>query len=188
VGDNGVATSGRVMLVAAPSKVPFYIAGGLLAVWAVLLAAWGISHAEFPGSPGRARFVMLTSFVLVAAAMTAAVVTGGEGAEEHAPEAGAAPPARGRTLALAADPAGALRFDETRAAVLAGRVTVRLTNDSTVEHNVTIVQGSKRLGATKTITESTDTLALELAPGDYVFFCSVAGHRESGMEGTLTVE
>jgi plastocyanin len=162
----GVTTSGWLMLAAAPSKVPFYIAGGLLVVWAVLLAAWGISHADFPGSPGRARLVMFTSFLLVAATMTAA----------------------GGTLALAADPAGALRFDKTRAAVLTGRVTVRLTNDSSVEHNVTIAQGSKTLAATKTITESTDTLALELAPGDYVFFCSVAGHRESGMQGTLTVD
>jgi plastocyanin len=176
------------MLAAAPSKVPFYVAGGLLAVWAVLLSAWGISHADFPGSGGRARLVMLTSFLLVAAAITTAVLTGGEGEEEHGAEAGAAPPATGRTLALAADPGGALRFDKTRAAVLGGRVTVRLTNDSTVEHNVTIAQGSKTLGGTKTITESTDRLALELAPGDYVFFCSVAGHRQSGMEGTLAVE
>jgi plastocyanin len=177
------------MLAAAPSKVPFYIAGGLLVVWAVLVAAWGISHADsFAGSPGRARFVMLTSLLLVAATMTAAVATGGEEAEERATEAGAAPPATGRTLALAADRGGAPRFDKTRAAVLAGRVTVRLTNDSTVEHNVTIAQGSKTLGATETITESTDTIALELAPGDFVFFCSVAGHRESGMEGTLTAE
>jgi plastocyanin len=176
------------MFAAAPSKVPFYIAGGLLVVWAVLLAAWGISHAEFPGSPGRARLVILSSFVLVAATVTAAVVTGGKEAEERGAEAGAAPPATGRTLALAADPGGAPRFDKERAAVLAGRVTVRLTNDSTVEHNVTIAGDSRTLGATETITESTDTLAVELAPGDYVFFCSVAGHRESGMEGTLTVE
>jgi plastocyanin len=176
------------MLAAAPSKVPFYIAGGLLVVWAVLLAAWGISHADFPGSASRARLVMLTSFLLVAATLTAAVVTGGEAGEEHAAEAGAAPAATGRTLALAADPGGALRFDKTRAAFLAGRIRVRLLNDSTVEHNVTIAQGSKTLGATKTITESTDTLALELARGDYVFFCSVVGHRQSGMEGTLTVE
>lgn len=176
------------MLAAAPSKVPFYIAGGLLVAWAVLLAASGISRADFPGSPGRARLVMLTSFLLVAATMTAAVVTGGEEAEEPAAEAGAAPPATGRALALAADPGGQLRFDKDRAAVLAGRVTVRLTNDSTVEHNVTIAQGSKTLGGTKTITESTGTFALKLAPGDYVFFCSVAGHRQSGMAGTLTVE
>jgi plastocyanin len=176
------------MLAAAPSKVPFYVAGGLLAVWAVLLAAWGISHADFPGSAGRARLVMLTSFLLVAAAITTAVLTGREQAEEPAAGAGAAPPATGRTLALAADPGGALRFDKRRAAVLAGRVTVRLTNDSTVEHNVTIAQGSKTLGATKTITGSRDASALELAPGDYVFFCSVVGHRESGMEGALKVE
>jgi hypothetical protein len=61
------------MFAAAPSKVPFYIAGGLLVVWAVLLAGWGIGHAEFPGSAGRARLVMLTSFLLVAATLTAAV-------------------------------------------------------------------------------------------------------------------
>ena len=67
MGDNPMTTSGRVMLAAAPSKVPFYTAGGLLVVCAVLLAAWGISHAEFPGSLGRARLVMLTSFLLVAA-------------------------------------------------------------------------------------------------------------------------
>ena len=96
-------TSGRAMLAAAPSKVPYYIAGGLLAAWAVLLAVWGITHTEFPGSPGRARLVVLTSALLVAATMTAAVLTGGEGPEEHA----AAPPATGRTLALAADPGGA---------------------------------------------------------------------------------
>ena len=176
------------MLAAAPSKVPFYIAGGVLVAWAVLLAAWGISHGAFPGSRGRARLVMLASFLFVAATLTTAVVTGGEAAEEHPAEAGAAPAATGRTLALAADPGGELRFDKTRAAVLAGRVTVTLTNDSTVQHNVTIARGSETLGATKTIAKSSDEVAVELTPGDYAFFCSVPGHRQAGMEGTLTVE
>jgi plastocyanin len=125
--------------------------------------------------------------VLVVATMTA-VLTGGEQAEEGAKAAGATPRATGRALELAADPSGALRYDKNRAAVLAGRVRVRFRNESTVEHNVTIAQGSRRLGATKTITGATTTLALELPPGDYVFFCSVPGHRESGMEGTLIVE
>jgi plastocyanin len=176
------------MFASAPSKVPFYIAGGLLAIWAVLLAGWGINHADFPGSAGRTRLVILTSFLLVAATMTAAVITSGEEAEEGAAEGSAAPPPTGRALAIAADPGGALRFDKTRAAVLAGRVTIRLTNDSTVAHNVTIAQGAETLGATRTITESTDTVALQLAAGDYVMFCSVPGHREAGMEAALTVK
>lgn len=175
------------MLAAVTSKVPYYIAGGLLAGWAVLLAAWGISHVNFPRSQGRARLVMLTSLLLVAATMTAAVATGGEAHKAHATQGAAAPPATDRTLALAADPGGALRFDRTRAAVLAGHVTVKLTNESTVGHNVTIAQGTKTLGATKTITHATDTIGLNLTPGDYVFFCSVPGHRQSGMQGTLTV-
>jgi plastocyanin len=183
-----LTTSGREMFAAAPSKVPYYIAGGVLALWAVMLALWGISHTEFPGSQGRGRLVMLTSFVLVVATMTAAVVTAGEHAQEGAKAAGTTPRATGRALQLAADPGGALRFDKNRAAVLAGRVTVRFRNQSTVAHNVTIAQGSRRLGATKTITGSMATLALQLPPGQYVFFCSVPGHRQSGMEGTLIVE
>jgi plastocyanin len=178
-----------VVLAAAPSKVPFYIAGGVLVAWAVLVAVWGITHEEFPGAGARARLVMLTSFVLVAATVTTAVVTGGEAEpKESAAAQPAAPKASGRTLDLAADPSGALKFDKTRAAVLSGRVSVNFKNTSAVAHNVTIAQGSKKLGGTNTITMSTATFSLSLAPGDYVFYCSVPGHRQAGMQGTLTVQ
>jgi hypothetical protein len=62
---------------AEPSKTPFYVAGGLLACWAVVIAAIGMSrHRDFPGSAVAARGVMGISAVLVAAAMATAVVTG----------------------------------------------------------------------------------------------------------------
>jgi hypothetical protein len=59
-----------------PSKTVFYIAGGLLALWAVVISGLGIArHAEFPGSDGAARGIMAISAVLVIAAMATAVIT-----------------------------------------------------------------------------------------------------------------
>jgi len=60
---------------AKPSKVPFYICGGLLACWAVVLGAIGISHAEFPGGQRGMRGVIGLSVVLMVATMTTAVAT-----------------------------------------------------------------------------------------------------------------
>jgi len=66
-------------------------------------------------------------------------------------------------------------------------VTIVMANMSPVEHNVTVAQGSKVLGATPTFTGATRTLSLKLKPGKYTFYCSVPGHRQAGMEGTLNV-
>ena len=38
------------------------------------------------------------------------------------------------------------------------------------------------------ISEDTATAVGELEAGDYTFYCSVDGHRDAGMEGTLTVK
>ena len=60
-----------------PSKTPFYIAGAVLAAWAVVVAVIGISQPDFPGSAMRSRLVMGLSVVLVLTAVTTAVVTAG---------------------------------------------------------------------------------------------------------------
>ena len=60
---------------AEPSKTGFYVVGGALAAWAVLLGFVGLRSPEFPGSEGTARGVMAISAVLVVGAMTAAVLT-----------------------------------------------------------------------------------------------------------------
>jgi hypothetical protein len=58
-----------------PSKVPFYIAGGALALWAVVLATVGLARPAFPGDERGARAVMGVSFVLMAVAIAMAVIT-----------------------------------------------------------------------------------------------------------------
>jgi hypothetical protein len=64
-----------VLAAGEPSKVPFYIAGGALAVWAVVLAGIGLSRPAFPGDERGARAVMGVSFVLVAVTIAMAVIT-----------------------------------------------------------------------------------------------------------------
>lgn len=56
-----------------PSKVPWYIGGALLAIWAVVLATLGLRSPTFPGGPGGQRAVMGISFVLAVIAMGTAV-------------------------------------------------------------------------------------------------------------------
>jgi hypothetical protein len=56
-----------------PSKVPFYVAGGVLAAGAVALSLVGISQPTFPGK--GERLVMLASFVMVVIAIGAAIAT-----------------------------------------------------------------------------------------------------------------
>ena len=65
----------NLVFAAEPSKVPFYIAGGLLAVWAVVLAGLGLSRPSFPYGESGARRVMGLSFVLIVIAIAAAVLT-----------------------------------------------------------------------------------------------------------------
>jgi uncharacterized cupredoxin-like copper-binding protein len=44
------------------------------------------------------------------------------------------------------------------------------------------------VGATPTFQGGSKTLTVSLTPGTYKFYCSVPGHRQAGMEGTLVVK
>lgn len=176
------AASALSVLAAAPSKVPFYIAGSVLAGWAVLLAVTGIRRPGFPSSKGGRRGVIAASLLLVLATISAAVATAGE---EHEGEGEAA--ATSTELTLTADASGATAFDRKEATLKAGTVTITLVNDSPIAHNVAVAGGAQELGRSKTVTGDETELRVDLRPGEYEFYCAVTGHREAGMEGTLTV-
>lgn len=92
----------------------------------------------------------------------------------------------GETLTLTADPSGALAFDTTELTAAAGSVTIELVNDSGVPHNVE-VEGNGVEEESETITSGSTDLTVDLEPGEYEFYCAVDGHKDAGMEGTLTV-
>jgi uncharacterized cupredoxin-like copper-binding protein len=219
-----------LVLAAGKSKLPFYLAGGLLVAWALLVSmAIGMRRPDFPKTEAQQRAVMAITAILVLLAVSMAVVTsGGESkaaaqgtrsqpAAEVTPQpattssssqstsapAGASPqpkattgtpappssPAAGKPtkLALAADAAAQLAFDKKTLSAKAGTVEIDFSNPSPIEHDVTVAQGSTVLGHTPTFVGGSKTLTLSLKPGTYTFYCSVPGHRQAGMEGTLTV-
>jgi plastocyanin len=91
------------------------------------------------------------------------------------------------TLKLAADPA-ALAFDKESLEAKAGNVTIDFDNPSAIPHNVVIEENGKELAGFEPITEGEKSETADLQAGTYTFYCSVPGHREAGMEGTLTVK
>lgn len=104
-----------------------------------------------------------------------------------APTPAPAPPATVTSLALAADPGGMLAYDTKTLSAKAGTVTITLKNNAPLEHDVTIAQASTVLGKTPTFRAGSRNVTVKLSRGTYTFYCSVPGHRQAGMEGTLNV-
>jgi plastocyanin len=241
------------ILAAEKSKTPFYIAGGVLVAWALIVSlGLGLRRPDFPGNLTGQRIVGAISAVLVLAALSTAVITSGGGTSSAGAQSAAAtpstaaapapqttpttesPPAATTTTAtspkattkstaattkstpakktatspkattgtpappskpaaattmlqLAANPAGQLAYETKQLTAKAGTVTVQLTNKSPIEHDVAIAQGTTVLGQTPVFTGGSKSVTVKLKPGTYKFFCTVPGHRQAGMEGTLTV-
>jgi hypothetical protein len=64
-----------VFAAAESSHVPFFIAGGVLALWAVVVSYIGLNRPAFPFSAGGQRAVIGISFTLAAVAVAMAIVT-----------------------------------------------------------------------------------------------------------------
>ncbi len=68
-------------------------------------------------------------------------------------------------------------------------MTVDFNNPQALTHDVAIEDSSgKEVGGTELIASGEDSTTVDLKPGTYTFYCTVPGHREAGMEGTLTVK
>lgn len=97
--------------------------------------------------------------------------------------------AKGDVLELQADPSGALAYEQTSlTAQEPGKLQIDFTNDSPIGHDVVVEQGDKEVARSSVITGSSEVVTFDAKAGDYTYYCSVPGHREAGMEGTLRVK
>lgn len=187
----------------------FYVFGLALTVMAVVVAFVGMRMDSFPSRPVMIGTLALMTFLVVGSAAFAVVLSREEHevreveiAEYRAEQAeeveeGEEPiseqptdeePVQGGELALTSPEAGDLIFEPDALEAEAGEVVLDYTNPSEVPHNVAIEDDSETLAQGETVTGGDSAAATaELEPGEYVFYCSIPGHRESGMEGTLTV-
>jgi plastocyanin len=105
------------------------------------------------------------------------------------PAGGGNASAGGSTVDISTPSGGTLAFDQKDVSAKAGTVTIDFDNKQPVPHDVKVEDSSgKELGGTDLTTSGTATATVDVQPGTYTFFCSVPGHREAGMEGTLTVK
>jgi uncharacterized cupredoxin-like copper-binding protein len=112
-----------------------------------------------------------------------------ESGEKPAESGEEAESAGGSTIAFEANPEGMLMFTEMTATGTAGNDTIEFKNPSSIPHNVAIEDSAgKTVAETKTIGKGETSTMVELEAGSYTFYCSVPGHRQAGMEGTLTVK
>ncbi len=91
-------------------------------------------------------------------------------------------------LKIAADPSGALKFDKSSLSAKAGSVTITMDNPSSVPHGVGVQGNGLDKDGAVVNKGGKSTVTVSLKPGKYTFYCPVPGHRQAGMEGTLTVK
>jgi plastocyanin len=185
----------------------FFVVGIVLVIAAVGLAFLGIRESDrFPTS----RALMVGGIVLfaavVATTMAFAVVKSNDeqdkrnaelAKEEPQPETSGTTQGTGATGATGAtesldvsSPAdGGLIFEPNGLMAKPGNVTITYDNPSPVPHSIAVATSNGNvLGEVQPFTNNKESVQLSnLAPGSYVFYCTVPGHREAGMEGNLTV-
>jgi plastocyanin len=180
----------------------FFVVGIVLVLCAVGLAFLGIRGSEtFP--PSRPVLIGVTGLfaAIVATTLAFAIVKSEDEQKERSEElakeeaeakaeAGAQQPGgAAETIDVASPADGSLVFQPDGLEAKPGNLTIHYDNPSQVPHSIAVATANGNLlGETQPAAGGEQTLDVpDLAPGKYVFYCTVPGHREAGMEGDLTV-
>ena len=110
-------------------------------------------------------------------------------AEETTSETDSGSGGGGDTVSVSAVEDGSFAYEETSLTASAGANTFEFSNPASLGHDFCLEQDDSEVGCTDVISGGdTSALEAEVEAGEYTYYCSVDGHRDGGMEGTLTVE
>jgi plastocyanin len=139
-----------------------------------------------------------SAVVAVAALSVLGLAACGGGGDDNETTAAATPPATtaptgggggGSTVDISTPSGSELAYNQKDVSAKAGTVTIDFQNNESISHDVAVEDSSgKTLGQTDLISSGSANTTVDLTAGTYTFFCTVPGHREAGMEGTLTVK
>ena len=174
----------------------FFVIGIVLVIAAVGLAFAGIRSESFPRNTGMAVAVVVVFAAVVGTTMAFAIVKANDeqksrneklASEEGTSTSSASGPVT--ALDVSSPASGALSYTPNGLQAKPGNVSITYDNPSQVPHSIAVATSNGNvLGQVQPFTAGKQTVTLNnLAPGKYVFYCTVPGHREAGMEGDLTV-
>jgi uncharacterized cupredoxin-like copper-binding protein len=132
---------------------------------------------------GLAALLMAIAMLLAACAGEPAGTDAGDSEDDNGTENGTDDSAGADALTVVATE---FSFDPSDITVPAGTpVAVTLDNQGVIEHDFTLEEADVLIHADPG-TSTTEEITLDA--GTYTLYCSIPGHRESGMEGTVTAE
>jgi plastocyanin len=132
---------------------------------------------------------LVTALALLALAPFALAACGGDDGEGSDTDEPAGDNPATESVEVSAVPDGSFAFEQDSLEAAPGTLSATFENPAPIAHDFCLEDDSGELGCTELIADGdSDVAQFEVEAGEYTYYCSVAGHREGGMEGTLTVE
>jgi plastocyanin len=175
----------------------FFVIGSVLVLAAVGISFIGIRGSDsFPPNRGVLLGVIALFVAIVGTTMAFAIVKSvdeqNKRNEKLAAEEGTTtttPSGPVTALAVSSPADGGLVYQPNGLTAKPGNVDITYDNPSQTPHSIAVATANGNvLGQVQPFTNGKQSVDLSnLAPGKYVFYCTVPGHREAGMQGDLTV-
>ncbi len=128
------------------------------------------------------RGLACSLLIVLGVALVACGGAGGAGGSQFSNEVVA------QRVEVAADPAGALRWDRATYEATAGDITFVVSNPSSMQHQFTLEGNGVTYRSKIFSSNTTNNFTVKALPaGEYQLICDYAGHKQAGMVARLIV-